>query len=168
MKRIRFIFVCLAVVMLLASCISTRTGRVGMYPMRYVPVDSVAELQAGSFEIVGTVTGTGNVSETDASDGDTMKYGSLEFLDGDRMYFGVDIRDMSDPYYVALSNAIAEMTDAAREVGAAFVTFPNYTIEVADGRVIAELSAVAVKVVEPAISESEPFRAEITLNESAN
>lgn len=168
MKRIRFVFICLAVMFLFASCTSIRTGHVGMYPMRYIPVESVAELQSAGFEIIGTVSGTGNVSETDVNDGDTMKYGSLEFLDGDRMYYGVDVRDMSDPYYVALSNAIADMTEVAREVGAAFVTFPNYTIEVIDGRVIARISAIAVKVIEPSYSAAEPFRAEITLNNVAN
>lgn len=170
MRKIRFFAVVMFIMMFMISCMSTRSGHVGMYPLRYVQVNSVAELQSAGFEIIGMVHGSGNVSIDDSSDGDTGKYGSLEFLEGDRMYYNVDVYDMSDPYFVALSNAIAEMTDSARADGAAFVTFPSYTIELIDGRVIADISAVAVKVINPdvVISEDKPIQAEITIIDAVN
>ncbi len=84
------------------------------------------------------------------------------------MYFDVDEYYMDDPYFVSLSNAIAELIDEAKEVGASFVTFPNYTIEVVDGRVITEITAVAVALTEP-MSESntsQPIRVEVVLPDS--
>ena len=40
------------------------------------------------------------------------------------------------------------MNKNAREMGAAFVTFPSYTVEVIDGEVVTTASAVAVKLVD--------------------
>ena len=142
----------LAVIMILAvSCSSTdpdRVGNMGMFPMRYVPVADIEDLQSGSFEIIGTVTGSGNVSEKNPEDGDTFAYGSLEIMDADRMYFGIDKLNMADPFEVSLANAISELILNAREMGAAFVTFPSYTSQVVDGRVLTTVSAVAVGLVE--------------------
>ena len=169
MKRFgKLALVSVLLIVLLSSCMSTRTGHVGMYPMRYIPINSVEELQADGFTILGTVSGSGNVSEKDAGDGDTLRYGTQEILEGDRMYFDIDEYYMDDPYFVSLSNAIAELIDEAKEVGASFVTFPNYTIEVVDGRVITEITAVAVALTEP-ISESnssQPIRVEVVLPDS--
>ena len=84
-------------------------------------------------------------------------YGSLEVLDVDRMYYGLDWMVAEDPYAVSLANAVNEMNKNAREIGAAFVTFPSYTVEVIDGEVVTTASAVAVKLVdykaEPVVEE---------------
>ncbi len=156
---------------LLVSCASyDRTGRPGMYPMRYIPVENIADLQSGSFEIIGMVTGSGNVNAEDPSDGDSLSYGSLEFMEGDRMYYTVDVYEMSDPYEVALSNAIAELIENAQKMGAAFVTFPSYTLKLSEGRVIANISAVAVRVVNPEtpiiVENTSPLRVEVVFPEA--
>lgn len=151
MKRIMKISVlALASLILLAGCSTFNEGAIGSFPMRSIPVASISDLQSGSFEIIGTVTGTGNVDANDPSKGDTMGYGSLEMLDADRMYYGIDkMPNLEDPYAVSLANALDEMIKAARDEGAAFVTFPSYTIQVVDGRVITTASAVAVRLVDP-------------------
>ena len=77
-----------------------------------------------------------------------MGYGSLEVLDVDRMYYGLDWMVAEDPYAVSLANAINEMNKNARSMGAAFVTFPSYTVEVIGGEVVTTASAVAVKLVD--------------------
>ena len=64
------------------------------------------------------------------------------------MYYGLDWMVAEDPYAVSLANAINEMNKNARERGAAFVTFPSYTVEVIDGEVVTTASAVAVKLVD--------------------
>ena len=170
-KMIKVLAFAIAVLMLFASCSSMgRTGRVGMYPMRTIPVNSISELQSGSFEILGTVEGNGNVSVRNPEDGDTYSYGSLEFLEGDRMYYTIDIYSMDDPYEVALSNATAEMIKNAQELGAAFITFPSYTIDLVDGRVIAHIEAVAVKLVNPpaveVVEDNSPIRIEVITSEA--
>ena len=136
MKKIVKVSV-LAVVALfaLASCASVNEGAIGTFPMREIPVRSIEDLQSGSFEIIGTVTGTGNVNAKNHAD---------------RMYYGIDkMPNLEDPYAVSLANAIDAMIKNAREAGAAFVTFPSYTIQVEGGRIITTVSAVAVKIVEP-------------------
>ena len=151
MKKIVKVSV-LAVVALfaLASCASFNEGAIGTFPMREIPVRSIEDLQSGSFEIIGTVTGTGNVNAKNPEDGDTLGYGSLEILDADRMYYGIDkMPNLEDPYAVSLANAIDAMIKNAREAGVAFVTFPSYTIQVEGGRIITTVSAVAVKIVDP-------------------
>ena len=152
MKKTIKTIILLAVIMILAvSCSSTdpdRVGNMGMFPMRYVPVADIEDLQSGSFEIIGTVTGSGNVSEKNPEDGDTFAYGSLVIMDADRMYFGIDKLNMADPFEVSLANAISELILNAREMGAALVTFPSYTSQVVDGRVLTTVSAVAVGLVE--------------------
>lgn len=151
MKKImKLAFVSLAALALLASCSTFNEGGIGTFPMRDIPVDSIEDLQSGSFEILGTVTGRGDVDAKNPSDGDTKGYGSLEVLDVNRMYFGIDkMPDLEDPYAVSLANAIDDMIGNARELGAAFVTFPSYTIKVVDDRVITEVSAIAVEIVDP-------------------
>ena len=57
--------------------------------------------------------------------------------------------NLEDPYAVSLANAIDDMIGNARELGAAFVTFPSYTIKVVDDRVVTEVSAIAVELVDP-------------------
>ena len=149
-KILKLAFVSLAALVLLASCSTFNEGGIGTFPMRDIPVDSIEDLQSGSFEILGTVTGRGDVDAKNPSDGDTKGYGSLEVLDVDRMYFGIDkMPDLEDPYAVSLANAIHAMIKNAREMEASFVTFPSYTIEVVDGRVVTTVSAVAVKIVDP-------------------
>ena len=73
---------------------------------------------------IGTVSGEGRVDVDDVENGDSLGYGSLEVLDVDRMYYGLDWMVAEDPYAVSLANAINEMNKNAREMGAAFVTFP--------------------------------------------
>lgn len=153
MKKILFVLVSLIVLFGFTSCSSTEApdyGYLGMFPMRDVPVANIDELQSGSFEVLGMVTGEANVSIEYPYDGDTQGYGSLEILDVDRMYFGVDLFSRKgQPYFIALSNAINEMTKNAREMGASFVTFPSYTLDLVDGRIHAVVSATAVKLVNP-------------------
>ena len=62
--------------------------------------------ESGSFEVIGTVSGVGRVDVDDAERGDSMGYGSLEVLDVDRMYYGLDWMVAEDPYAVSLANAI--------------------------------------------------------------
>ena len=163
-KRIVFVALLAATLVMLASCSSTveetRMGAMGYFPVREVEVTSLADLQSGSFEVIGTVSGVGRVDVDDVDDaerGDSMGYGSLEVLDVDRMYYGLDWMVAEDPYAVSLANAINEMNKNAREMGAAFVTFPSYTVEVIDGEVVTTASAVAVKLVdykaEPVVEE---------------
>lgn len=149
-KIIKLTVLSVVCALLLASCSTFNEGAIGTFPMRDIPVRSIEDLQSGSFEILGTVTGTGNVDGKDPEDGDSLGYGSLEVLDVDRMYFGIDkMPDLEDPYAVSLANAIHAMIKNAREMEASFVTFPSYTIEVVDGRVVTTVSAVAVKIVDP-------------------
>lgn len=49
---------------------------------------------------------------------------------------------------VALANAVNEMIKNARSMGAAFVTFPSYTVEIIDGEAVATASAIAVKLID--------------------
>ena len=78
MKKImKIAFVSLAALVLLASCSSFNGGGIGTFPMRDIPVDSIEDLQSGSFEILGTVTGRGDVSAKNPSDGDTKGYDVL-------------------------------------------------------------------------------------------
>ena len=152
--RTRIVFVALlaATLVMLASCSSTveetRMGAMGYFPVREVEVNSLADLQSGSFEIIGTVSGVGRVDVDDAERGDSMGYGSLEVLDVDRMYYGLDWMVTEDPCTVALANAVNEMIKNARSMGAAFVTFPSYTVEIIDGEAVATASAIAVKLID--------------------
>ena len=165
-KRIVFVALLVATLVMLASCSSTveetRMGAMGYFSVREVEVNSLADLQSGSlqsgsFEIIGTVSGEGRVDVDDVENGDSLGYGSLEVLDVDRMYYGLDWMVAEDPYAVSLANAVNEMNKNAREIGAAFVTFPSYTVEVIDGEVVTTASAVAVKLVdykaEPVVEE---------------
>ena len=87
---------------------------------------------------------------SDASVGDSHSYGSLEVLDVDRMYYDIDrMPDPDDPYAVSLANAVADLIDQAREQGAAFVTFPSYSIRLEGGAVETTASAIAVRLVDP-------------------
>ena len=143
-----------AVMLLFVSCAGTSTsgggGAVGYFPVRSIAVDNIADLQSGSFEIIGTVTGKGRVSASDASVGDSHSYGSLEVLDVDRMYYDIDrMPDPDDPSAVSLANAVADLIDQAREQGAAFVTFPSYSIRLEGGAVETTASAIAVRLVDP-------------------
>ena len=105
-KIIKLTVLSVVCALLLASCSTFNEGAIGTFPMRDIPVRSIEDLQSGSFEILGTVTGTGNVDAKDPEDGDSLGYGSLEVLDVDRMYFGIDkMPDLEDPYAVSLANA---------------------------------------------------------------
>ncbi len=131
-----------------SSCSSSEEiGRLGMYPMRSIPVNGIEDLQSGSFEILGTVSGEGRVDVDDPSIGNTYGYGSLEVLDVDRMYFDIDEFLVDDSYFVSLSNAVNEMIKAARELDASFVTFPSYTIDLVDNEVVTVVTATAVKLI---------------------
>ena len=151
-KRIVFVALLAATLVMLASCSSTveetRMGAMGYFPVREVEVTSLADLQSGSFEVIGTVSGVGRVDVDDAERGDSMGYGSLEVLDVDRMYYGLDWMVAEDPYAVSLANAVNEMINNARSMGAAFVTFPSYTVEIIDGEAVATASAIAVKLID--------------------
>ena len=129
---------------MLVDCGGDEDGSHGLLP----GVNSLADLQSGSFEIIGTVSGEGRVDVDDVENGDSLGYGSLEVLDVDRMYYGLDWMVAEDPYAVSLANAINEMNKNARESGAAFVTFPSYTVEIIDGEAVATASAIAVKLID--------------------
>lgn len=160
MKKV-FGFLCVVLmIFLISSCSSTEEiGRIGMYPMRNIPVGSIEDLQSGSFEILGTVSGEGSVDVDDPSNGDTHGYGSLELLDADRMYFDINTFVVDDPYYISLSNAVNEMIKQAREMDASFVTFPSYTIDLVEDRVVSVVSATAVKLINAPSEQSEPAAA---------
>ena len=171
-KKIVFVALLAATLVMLSSCSSTveetRMGAMGYFPVREVEVNSLADLQSGSFEIIGTVSGEGRVDVDDVENGDSMGYGSLEVLDVDRMYYGLDWMVAEDPYAVSLANAINEMNKNAREMGAAFVTFPSYTVEVIGGEVVTTASAVAVKLVDhevaPVVEEVPTMVVEATVD----
>lgn len=149
-KRIFAALAALALV-LLSSCATAeepRVGAMGFFPVRDIPVTSLAELQSDSFEIMGTVEGHGSVSIRNTYNGDSRGYGTLEMLDVDRMYFGIDYMNLENPYAVSLANAINDLNKNARAMGAAFVVFPSYTVELVDCNVVTTASAVAVKLVE--------------------
>ena len=69
-KRIVFVALLAATLVMLASCSSTveetRMGAMGYFPVREVEVTSLADLQSGSFEVIGTVSGVGRVDVDDA------------------------------------------------------------------------------------------------------
>ncbi len=151
-KRIVFVALLAATLVMLASCSSTvdepRMGAMGYFPVREVEVMGLDDLQSGSFEVIGTVIGEGSVDADHADVGDSMGYGSLEVMDVDRMYYGLDWMVTEDPCTVALANAVNEMIKNARSMGAAFVTFPSYTVEIIDGEAVATASAIAVKLID--------------------
>lgn len=123
-------------------------GGEGMFPMRSIEVKSIDDLGSGSFRILGTVEGKGDVDAFDPSDGDTFRYGTLELDESARMYYPVDMAK-ADAYGISLKNAVHELIVDARSVGATFLTFPNYTVDYTpEGRIVTIVNAVAVQIVE--------------------
>ena len=148
MKKVLGLVLIVSVLFAFLSCSSVQdTGRLGMYPMRDIPVVSIEDLQSGSFEILGVVKGEGCVSIDDPNDGNTYGYGSLEVMEVDRMYFSSDAFVISDPYFISQANAINAMIKEARALDATFVTFPSYTIDLVDGNIVTVVTATAVKLV---------------------
>lgn len=124
------------------------TGGEGMFPMRSIEVTSIDDLRSGSFRILGTVEGKGDVDAYDPNDGDTFRYGTLELDESARMYYPVDMAK-TDAYGISLKNAVHELIVDARSVGATFLTFPNYTVEYTpEDRIVTIVNAVAVQIVE--------------------
>ena len=121
----------------------------GMFPQRYIPVTSLEDFDNDHLVILGMVEGFGDVSADNPKDGDTGAYGTLENQEDARMYYTPDAFDARDPGAVAMANAVSEMIENAREKGAAFLTFPSYTIQTQDGRVKARATAIAVGLIEP-------------------
>lgn len=152
MKKRLLTVITIAALLILTGCASTaitepQDGGVGMFPLRQIQVSSIEDLQSDSYRILGTVSGTGNVSLDDPSDGDTHAYGTLELDEAARMYYQIDQLG-TDPYEIALANAVNALIVEARSMGAHFVTFPSYTVEhTEDQRVIVTVSAVAVELV---------------------
>lgn len=148
MKKLFGLVLIVSVLIAFSSCSSVQdTGRLGMYPMRDIPVVSIEDLQSGSFEILGVVKGEGCVSIDDPNDGNTYGYGSFEVMEVDRMYFSSDAFVISDPYFISQANAINAMIKEARALDATFVTFPSYTIDLVDGNIVTVVTATAVKLV---------------------
>ena len=171
MKKRIIVAAMIAALVMLASCSTAeeqRIGAMGSYPMREVPMTGIADLQSGSFEVIGMVEGHGSVSVADSRDGDSEGYGSLEVLDVDRMYYGLDYMDLEDPYAVSLANALNDLGKNARALEAAFLTFPSYTVEVVDGRIETTASAIAVKLVNAAPVEEVAADYTVDVNATIN
>lgn len=150
MRKLSILILAVLVVFLVSSCASSDVeGRLGMYPMRDVPVTTIEDLQSGSFEVLGTVRGEGCVDINHPERGNTHAYGSLEVAEVSRMYYESDEFATDDSYFISLSNAIHDMIENAREIDASFIVFPSYTIEVEDYQVKSVVTATAVKLINP-------------------
>ena len=160
MRKVLIVFSVILIAITLSSCCSTEpeTGRLGMYPMRNIPVTTIEDLQSGSFEVLGTVRGVGCVDVDHPDRGNTHAYASLEVAEVARMYYESDEFTVNDSYFVSLSNAIHQMIENARELDASFIVFPSYTIEVVDYQVKTVVTATAIKLINApgVVSASEP------------
>ena len=155
MKKVFGLLLIVLSVFAFSSCSSSEEiGRLGMYPMRNIPVTTIEDLQSGSFEVLGTVRGEGCVDV----DHPTHAYASLEVAEVARMYYESDEFTVDDSYFVSLSNAIHQMIENARELDASFIVFPSYTIEVVDYQVKTVVTATAIKLINApgVVSVSEP------------
>ena len=172
LKIVKNTFIAVAVIMLTVSCASMNNfadifssdepenaevppmmvssgalmpGGESMMPMRYIHVISAADLDSPFYTIIGTVEGHGRVNADNPEDGDTHSYGRL-LSDETTGVDGVAMEGTA-AYDVSLSNAVAELIDAAWDKGASFVVFPAYTVRFTDDRYIeTTIRAIAVKM----------------------
>lgn len=156
MKRIRLLALIAIIAICLVSCSTFSSfteeerdvpGGQSTIPTRYIAVDDMTDLDNSKYEILGEVSGTGRVNAYNPEQGDTHKYGKLLLNEFGDNFEHVTLAS-TDPYDVSLGNALYEVINNARTIGAHFIIYPSYTVEFTDsGEIITNATAVAVRVV---------------------
>lgn len=158
MKKLRkFLFLLLAIVpVIFVSCASS-SGTViyppnrfeGILPYRHMEVGESISQDMRSVT-AGTITGEATVAlypdMYGVFKGDSGKYASLSYPEEESWFLGI-LETSPEGFNVALSNATAEMLGKMQELGASYVIFPSFSVDLKDDYITVKTTATACKVI---------------------
>ena len=160
MKKLSLLLIAFAIIICTFSSCATESDRIEAtsIPVRNI---SIGELDPSRFKVIGNVTGTGtylvNSKSTEQESYESGKMGILtgneidyfEQATGNDYYSNDDIVQWSnDPFQMALNKALYEMRTKASNLGAHFLTFPSYTVQITEDHVQVNVKAVAVMLLD--------------------
>ena len=160
MKKLSLLFIIFAIIICTFSSCATESDRIEAtsIPFRNISVD---DLDSSHFRIIGNVTGTGTyLFKSQSTEQENYKYGKMGIVSEDEInyfvqatandYYSNDelVQWSNEPFQAALNTALYDMQTKAIGLGAHFLVFPSYDVQITEDHVMVNVRAVAVMLLD--------------------